>query len=317
MFETERVTVDQYKSLVPDRRVFFNEPDFTELNRDKADDIHYLIIKKENSPRFALILGVRGDVASSPFSAPYAYPVPIGPSARVEAFDEAMAALLAYCEQCGFSELHLRFPPFRYDEDVLSAWASAMYRQGFALEDLDINYMLDLKALNTDDYQGIITRKGRSHLRRAIEAGIRIVECADDGELEEAYNVILENHSAKGRPTHMTLDQLKATFALVNHAVFLARLGDKGIAAMIYYEITPEIVQCIYSGYLLDYSNSGVMNYLTWYAIRYYGDKGFRFIDRAIATENSIPNYGLCDFKESVGGKRSLKYTFVKKFGKG
>ena len=316
MLITQRVSAEQYKTLVPDRHVFFNEPDFSELNRDKVDDIHYLIIQKEHSPRFGLILGVRGDVASCPFSAPYAYPVPIGSSARVEAFDEAMAALEAYCVQQGLSELHFRFPPFRYDEDILSAWTSAMYRSGFAIESLDINHMLDLAALNRDDYQNIITRKGRSHLRRAMSAGIEIAECAEDREIEEAYAIILENHTAKGRPTHMTLDQLRATFALVPHAVFLARLNQKGIASMIYYEVSGEIVQCIYSGYLLEYSNSGVMNYLTWYAIRYYGNKGFKYIDRAIATENSIPNYGLCDFKESVGGKRSLKYSFVKRLGK-
>lgn len=317
MFDIEIVPAERYKALVPDRRVFFNEPDFAELNRDKVDEVLYLIVRKENSPRFALILGVKDGVAKCPFSAPYAYPVPVGPSARVEAFDEATDALDAFCVDRGISEIHFRFPPFRYDEDVLSAWASAMYRKGYGLENLDINYMLDLGALNTDDYPNKLTRKGRSHLRRAMNSGMEIVECEDERDIAEAYGVILENHSAKGRPTHMSLDQLKATFALVPHAVFLARLEGKAIAAMIYYQVTREIVQCIYSGYILEYSNSGVMNYLSWYAIKYYGDRGFKYIDRAIATEDSVPNYGLCDFKESIGGRRGLKYSFVKTFGKG
>jgi hypothetical protein len=32
-----------------------------------------------------------------------------------------------------------------------------------------------------------------------------------------------------------------------------------------------------------------------------------------IATENSVPNYGLCEFKESIGCKMAPKYTYYKK----
>ena len=59
------------------------------------------------------------------------------------------------------------------------------------------------------------------------------------------------------------------------------------------------------------------MNLLTWYTIKYYGDKGYKILDKAIATESSLPNLGLCNFKESVGCERSLKYTFRKEITKG
>ena len=307
-----RVTMDEYKGYVPDRRIFFNEPDFTELNKDKVDDVHYLVIMKAHSPRFGLILGIKDGVAKCPFSAPYAYPVIIGANAHMEAFDQAIIAIERYCAVQSIHEIRFVFPPFIYDEDTLSAWVSAMYRVGYKPSNIDMNYTLYLKELNVENYDHLITRKARSHLRKAISSGIEIIKCSNDSELSEAYDIIYENHTVKGRPTHMTLEQLKETFALVRHDAFVARFNGKGIAAMIYYEITKEIVQCIYSGYILDYSDSGVMNYLTWYAIKYYGDQGYRIIDRATATENSIPNYGLCDFKESVGAKRSLKYSFYK-----
>lgn len=314
MLEIERVTAEVYKKRVSDRRVFFNEPDFTELNKDKVDDIHYLILKKGNSDRFGLILGEKNGIAKSPFSAPYAYPVVIGSGARVEAFDEALEAIEQYCLDLKISEIRFTFPPFLYDEDVLSVWMSSMYRRDFVPLNIDINYTLDLGRLNVAEYQQLITKKGRSHLRKALNSNIEVIECVDEAAIKEAYDIILQNHTAKSRPTHMTLEQLKQTFELVPHDIFLARLDGEGIASMIYYAVTKEIVQCIYSGYLLEYSNSGVMNLLTWYAIQYFGNKGYKYIDRAIATEDSIPNYGLCDFKESVGGKRSLKCSFYKKF---
>lgn len=311
-----RVSPKEYEAIIPDRKVFFNEPCFTELNKDKVDDIHYLIFKKGNSPRFGLIIGVRDGVARSPFSAPYAYPVVIS-SAHIELFDEAVKVLEGYCTKNGIQEIRFTFPPFLYDEDTLSSWTSAMYRAGYELISLDINYTLDLKALNREDYEMIIPKKGRSHLRKAKASGIEIIRCIEEGDVAEAYGIIVENHSAKDYPTHMSLQQLKDTFVFVPHEVFLARLDGIGIASMIYYETSKDIVECIYSGYLLEYSNSGVMNYLSWYAIKYFGDKGYKYIDRATTGKDSIPNYGLCDFKESVGGKRSLKYSFKKIFGGG
>lgn len=314
LWHIKRVSAAEYKMLVPDRRVFFNEPDFTELNKDKVDDVYYLVFYRENSAKFAFIAGRTENVLKVPFSAPYSYPVVIGSTSHVEAFDEAIKALDNYCDENNVAEIRFTFPPFVYDEDTLSVWTSAMYRAGYLPISIDINYTLDLKALNRDDYEMMIPKKGRSHLRKAKASGIQIIRCCTDDEIEQAYKIIVENHNAKDFPTHMSLQQLRDTFALVPHEVFLAILDGKGIASMIYYEITKDIVECIYSGYLLEYSNSGVMNYLSWYAIKYFGDKGYKYIDRATAGKDSIPNYGLCDFKESIGGKRSLKYSFMKEF---
>lgn len=314
MWYVKRVNADEYRSMVTDKRVFFNQPDFTELNKDKVDEVHYLIVIKGRSPRFGLILGIKDKVAKCPFSAPYSYPVVIGSAAHVDAFEEAIKALDCYCIDNEIKEIRFTFPPFVYDEDILSVWTSAMYRDGYELVSIDINYTLDLIALNRDDYEMIIPKKGRSHLRKAKASGMQIIQCVEDDDVSEAYDIIVENHDAKGFPTHMSFQQLKDTFAIVPHEVFLARLDGKGIASMIYYEITKDIVECIYSGYLLEYSNSGVMNYLSWYAIKFFGDKGYKYIDRATTGTNSIPNYGLSDFKESIGGKRSLKYAFKKSF---
>jgi len=313
LLSIDNVTPDEYKKLIPDRKVFFNEPDFTELNKSKVDEIHYLVFKKGNSPRFGLILGVKDGIAKAPFSAPYSYPVVVDSYEHVELFDEAIEILEKYCKEEKIAEIQFTFPPFIYDEDTLSVWTNVFFRRKYEARNVDINYLLDLEKLNTDHYEQLITKKGRSHLRKAIASGIEIIRCNTEKEIQEAYDIVVENHSAKNRPTHMSLQQLTDTFSMVPHEVFLARQDGVPIASMIYYETAKGIAQCIYSGYLLQYSNSGVMNYLSWYAIQFYGNKGLKYIDRATATEDSVPNYGLCDFKDSVGGKRCLKYSFKKK----
>lgn len=312
IWRVDRVTAEQYESLVSDKRVFFNEPRFVELNKDKVDAVHYLIVKKKESPRFAVIIGQDGEMGKCPFSAPYSYPITIKDDTTVMDYDGALSVIEEYCLENGVNNMRFTFPPFIYDESCLSTWFSCFYRAGYRLANADINYTLNLKELDSDQYETKISPKGRKHLRKAIRSNIEIVHC-DSEELEhEAYQIVLDNHNAKGRATHMSFEQMKDTFQLVSHDSFLARMSGKGIASMIYYHITKEIVQCIYSGYLLKYSNSGVMNYLSWYAIHYYGERGFQYIDRATATEDSIPNHGLCGFKDSIGGKRCLKYTFTK-----
>ena len=45
--------------------------------------------------------------------------------------------------------------------------------------------------------------------------------------------------------------------------------------------------------------------------IKYYHSKGLKILDIGPSTENGIPNYGLCEFKENIGCTASLKYTFI------
>lgn len=308
-----RVTAEAYSKLVTDCRVFFNQVAFTELNKDKVDEVHYLIIYQGNSARFGLILGQKGNLAKCPFSAPYSYPVEIRAGEKIASYDEALSALEAYCREQGIEEIRITFPPLFYDEHILSSWISAFYRQGYQPTNVDLNYSVCMREKKYTT-AGYFDKKARSHMRKAQEAGVQVLLCECEEDIRTAYEVVQANHSAKNRPTHLSFEQLQQTFRLVNHWVFLAQLDGKGIAAMIFYQTAADTVQSIYSGYLLEYTNTGAMNLLTDHACQFFSDMGFAYLDRATATEDSIPNYGLCDFKDSVGCKRSLKYSFRKVF---
>ena len=47
-----------------------------------------------------------------------------------------------------------------------------------------------------------------------------------------------------------------------------------------------------------------------------YGEKGFEYLDIGISTDHGIINYGLSDFKISIGCDTSAKVTFVKDYSK-
>ena len=67
--QIERLSPDEYAKIYTPQHVF-NSVGFTELNRDKAEDLHYLSIR-DTKHRFGIILGERNGMLRSPFSAPF------------------------------------------------------------------------------------------------------------------------------------------------------------------------------------------------------------------------------------------------------
>lgn len=319
LWYAKRIEPDEYKALVPERAVFFNEPDFTELNKNKVDEVYYLLLMRENSARFGLIAGRVGTEMRTPFSAPYSYPVAIIAESKQEAIDVALEVFEEYCIEQGIESVRFIFPPLFYDEHLLSGWVSAFYRGGYAISNLDINYALNLEKLNVDEeaYGNLITQKGRKGLRRAERSGLEICKCESKEDYKSAYEIIQIGHEAKGFPVKLSFEQLMSTLKLVEHDVFIVKKDGVGIVGEILYRINDKIVQGIYTGTHPDYMSCNGMNLLTWHTIKFYGDLGYKILDKAISTEDSQPNYGLCNFKESVGCERSLKYTFRKELKKG
>jgi hypothetical protein len=54
------------------------------------------------------------------------------------------------------------------------------------------------------------------------------------------------------------------------------------------------------------------MNFLSAEIFKSYKQRLKKYVHIGISTEDSIPNYGLCEFKESIGCNTTPKYTFEK-----
>ena len=55
------------------------------------------------------------------------------------------------------------------------------------------------------------------------------------------------------------------------------------------------------------------MNYLSFSVFEYYKKLGIHIVDIGPSSEDSVPNHGLCEFKESIGCDIIPKFKFVKK----
>ena len=124
--KVERISGKEYAEEFHSCNVFMSVV-FSELNRHKVDDIHYLVFS-DNKTRLGITLGERNDGLFSPFSAPFGG-FCCNSDQRMEVYDEASVMLKSY--GCGLGKsIEIALPPTCYGESVVSKQLSSLSRAG-------------------------------------------------------------------------------------------------------------------------------------------------------------------------------------------
>lgn len=291
---------------------FYDSIIFNELNKDKVDELKFLIFKDSKSC-LGLILGIKDRVVKCPFSAPFSMFSHIKDRVSVKQFDEAVQALDNYMAPL-FAEARFVLPPIFYAPGDISCVMNAFCRVGFSIETIDLNFQIDLSGFNQEQYIDILYYNAKKNFAQSYKSGLTFEECRSDEEIMEAYRVIAENRFSKGYPLRMTYEQLSDTLKIVGHFVFVVRQGKTAIASAILYRLNEEIAQVIYWGDSPGYSECRPMNFLSYNVVMYCKKIGLHWLDIGPSTENGIPNYGLCDFKQGIGCGISAKLSLMKKY---
>ncbi len=309
-----RISPEDYRTYIkPHNKIFYNSAEFLELNRNKTDELVYTAAFEENSPRFVFAFGVRDKTAASPFSAPFAMPVSIRESPSLKHYDEVLEALEEFARSEGLRSIQFTLPPLFYFREELAGWLNSFYRMGWSVKNIDINYALNLCKVFREDYaKNIVMYNARKNLNTAMKSNLELIPCRTENEKFTAYSIIAENRSGKGYPLRMTYEQVMNTVKLVGHELFIVKHGNDDIASALVYRVSRDIAQVIYWGDRLEFRQFRPINYLSYKLIEFYGSQGLSWLDIGPSTEDSVPNYGLCDFKESIGCDRDLKYSVYK-----
>ena len=202
-------------------------------------------------------------------------------------------------------------PPTMYNETFISKQINTLYRKGFVLNTIELNYAIFLE--NTElSSLNYLSRAARKNLNISKNSNLRFVKGKSNQEFNEAYQIISKNRASRGYPLRMTWEQVYETSKVLQADSFLVRYEEEVIvASAIVFHVNKEVAQVIYWGDIPEYSNFKVMNFLAHELFSYYKEKGIKVVDVGPSTENSIPNYGLCDFKESIGCSVSQKISMV------
>lgn len=307
-WHVEKLDFDSFLTITKDKQKnIFNSALFSELNADKTSGIIYMVIYKKGSARFALTMGWgHNDELHCPFSAPFGYPEEIKSPQSISDYYHAAVAINKYVDQLGARNVSITFPPLFYDNDIITAWVNALVQNGWGVDYFEINYAFHIPEV-LENYETKIAHNARKNLRIAKHSGLQIMHCINESEKREAYHIIKKNREAKGYPLRMTEEQVMETINLINSDMYMVSLESENIASALVYKVTDNILQVVYWGDVPGHSDKKPINYLAYELLKIYSAKGYEYLDIGPATEQGIADFGLCDFKDSIGCKRCLK----------
>jgi hypothetical protein len=300
------VSAAEYKNLVKAPFSIFDSVEFCLLNSDKVDQVKYLIFN-DGRNRFGLIFGIRDGVLRAPFSAPFACLTEISKNNKISSYMAVASSLIEYAQAVSLQKVSITLPPTTYEQSHLAKIINSFYIAGYKMSGCDLNYQIEFDNVG-EDYSSLLDIKARQKLRTALDEGLFFEETEN---IEMVYEIIRRNRESKNYPLWMTYDNIIATMAVVEMNFFLVydKLKTPIASAMIYL-VSQNKAQVIYWGNSPDTESSRPMNFMAYCIFNHYKGKGIKFMDIGPATEFSIPNPGLCDFKQSIGCTASPKITF-------
>ena len=299
MLKAVPITADQFQRHFPSPMHPYNSVPFTELNRHKVEEVMYLALTDEkNRTLFGIILGKKGSMLLSPFSAPFGGIESARPHG-VGRWIECAECLRDFALATEMS-IHIAMPPAFYcNNDSITAQSMALEYAGFC-NIPEYNYHFELQP-------GEMSRAARKNLATAERHNFT-VGLTDD--VERAYKVIEANRREQGYPLRMTLSQVLETVKIVKADFWVVSLNGTDVAAAQIFHLTPRVVQVIYWGDLRAYSAMRPMNLLASEIARYYRREG-KIVDVGPSSSGGVPSTGLCDFKSGVGCRLTPKNVFT------
>lgn len=302
------VSKQKYEEIVKDNKYAYNETWFHEINREKVDELYYLLFKSKKY-KFYIIAGVADGVMKFPYSAPFSI-LENNKDVSIEDIEHALALLESFALQINIKEITFRLPPDIYDNPYISKFQNCLIRSKYMIECWDLNYYFDINDM--DGLDSRLQRNARKNLRIAQTYNYELICCESLQQKKMAYDIIAVNRKNRGYPLRMSWSQVCNTIEYMKHDFFLLTLDKKPIASAIIFRVNKDIYQVIYWGDIGEHLECKPMNYLAYALYEYYMNKKIRILDIGPSTEGGTPNYGLCSFKESIGCTVCSKISFRK-----
>jgi hypothetical protein len=304
----ENLPYKEYENLKLESH-FFNSVNFINYNKHKCDEVQYLTFK-DSKVRFGLVVGIKDGVVYAPFSAPFGGFSYSKNSTKHHIFSKAIKALKEYLLLNNFTSIRLSLPPSIYDKHNSSKIITALLMDEFLIDFVDINHSYDLRNF-ASDYIDKIEYSAKKALKISLSKSLKFTPCVTVEEKTIAYEIIKKNRFQRGFPLKLNLKDVLGTANLTESYFFiLSKQDGEPIASAICYEVQNNIVQVIYWGGLAEYGEYKPINFLSFKLFEYFKDIGYQTVDIGPSSDRGVVNFGLSEFKESIGCDKHLKLHF-------
>lgn len=303
------ISSKDYNQYFNNTHQVFNSVVFNELNSQKVDKVHYFVFK-DSKVRLGICFGEKDGILKSPFSAPFGGFEYNTDEHKFQYIEEAINLIQNYANEQKLG-IKITLPPDFYGSTIINETISSLFRSKFTLKYCDVNYQFYTK--DFDNYEQRLNKESRKNLNKALNNNYNfiILDSSKDEDVCRAYSVIKANREWRGFPLHMSAQAVLDTIKIIPADFFVLNIDGKDAAAAQVFHVAKNIVQVIYWGDEPGFYDKKVMNLLAYKVFEYYAKSGeIEIIDIGPSTEFGKPNHGLCEFKENIGCKTSLKYTF-------
>ena len=298
----------EYNTILKTPFSIFESVAFCELNRSRINELKYFVFNNGKN-RFCLVAGLQKKIIKIPFSAPYGCLSIVSKNNKISNVHDAISSLVEWGIKNGFSQIEFNLPPHFYYPKYLTMIYNALHCSGFIVRNIDVNYEFLLKNFNKD-YEMLINPKSRQKLRSSKKKKMIFKKIK---ELSLAYRIIKKNRKINRFPISMSENELKKVSKIINIDNFIVETKDgEVVSAAIIYHVSKHIIRVIYWGDTKESRSLHSMNFLSYKIFEYYSNSKIKYIDIGHSTLDSIPNFGLCNFKASLGCLMSPKFSFIK-----
>ena len=290
---------------------FYDRYEFHKYHSKFAEDVYRLIIKNGKKIIGYCYAGVRNNMVTAPYSAPFSM-IYTKDNCRVKDMCEITKGLIKITKYLNYPKFRIMLPPEIYNKENINLIYSSLNNSGFKVSSIDINNYFNLSTYtDINGYLQKIDRKSRQNYNRAVTNGLRFMKIENE-DFIEAYDVIKRSKEELDYPLKISAEQMKDIIDMEssNVSCFLVKKDDEDIAAAIAFDITKDISQIIYVGDSVKYRNLRPTELLYTGLIQYFKEQGKRYIDLGPSGENGITNIGLADFKKSMGCNNVIKLCF-------
>lgn len=284
----------------------FDSCEFAKLNGGKVDQVKFFLFQ-DSKKRFGLVAGLKKNRLLMPFSASFSCLSEISSNNKIIHYHDAVRCLIEWALKNDINEIDVSTPPLFYNESHITKYHNALLCNHFRMVSYDVNQYFAIK--RNSNYLDELNSNERRNFKIAKKNGLSFIKTDD---IKTVYDVIRINRKERGYPLWMSAEDIMKTSKIIKSDFFL--VNDKAgnpIASAYVQSITKNIVNIVYWGNIRESDKLYPMNFMAYELFDFYSKKkGVEFVNIGISTEDGIPNFGLFDFKESIGCVNSAKLNF-------
>lgn len=223
---------------------------------------------------------------------------------------EIVDEMIKFAKSDGFKGIEITSPPLIYYTRPNNYFEFVLTKKGFKFKKRELSSFIPV----IEEPFDIFKQEARTATRKSVKSGVSVILSED---FKIFYKILEKNLSMRHnvKPTH-TIEELLKLKKLFPDKIWLnaAFYKDKMIAGTIIFETNPRVALAFYISHDEEFKNLRPVNLLFYETLKLCYLKGFKYLDLGTFTLNMDPNFGLCRFKESLGGRGIFRDTYFIEF---